>query len=270
MKVEGLPREDANRSMSSAIRAGDIEQVRAQLEAPDAAATIQGQYRRFGPMHEAIISPRAIEIIPILARGGLDINSYDSRGDTPLQWAINTSASKEVFEVLIKHGANVHVRDNDEKTLLFSAAQMGLVELCRTLIDAGIDVNAVAKDGWTALHMAALNERIEICRILVDGGASPSWRSEYASDDYLTPFQTAVQLAAVKSVIYFATECGEDFAQRTSDGRSMRELIGSKATALAALTEIEAQLALGGAAKSLSTPEAEGAASYESRGQGPL
>jgi ankyrin repeat protein len=239
VKIDGDPRDAKVRSLSDAIRSGDVDQVKVLVGEVDAAATIQGQYRRFGPLHEAVISPNACDIIAVLASAALDINCYDSSGQTPLQWALETGAGEPVIEALIANGANVHVRDNEEKTLLFSAAQAGRLEFCCALINAGVDVHAVEKAGWTALHMAALNRHISICRLLVEAGASSSFQPEFPADDYLTPFQTAVRFSAVNTAVYFIVECGESLDQSMVDGRVLRDAVASSVNGRSVLTAID-------------------------------
>ena len=84
------------------------------------------------------------------------------------------NGNKEIVEALIKHGANVDmVNDHDRSALMF-AAMDGYTEIVGCLLAANAKVDLQDTDGMTALLYAAASEDLhtDIVRLLVDAGAA--------------------------------------------------------------------------------------------------
>tara|TARA_B110001452_G_scaffold263181_1_gene264265 strand:+ start:340 stop:1260 length:921 start_codon:yes stop_codon:yes gene_type:complete len=86
------------------------------------------------------------------ARSTLDAG--DAYGCKPLLLAA-ACGSVETVLVLLKHGAKVDGRDNNDRTALIRCAYDGFVKVGLTLIEASADVNAFDKIGNTALISAS-------------------------------------------------------------------------------------------------------------------
>ena len=92
------------------------------------------------------------EIIELLLRHGADINEQDDHGLTPLHYAAIhcTDNDIEIVKILFKHGADPNVRANFSsrgKTPLHCAAQLpSREELIKIFIDNGADVNDYTYD----------------------------------------------------------------------------------------------------------------------------
>ena len=92
---------------------------------------------------------------------------------------------------LLQRGADVNVRDDDQRTPLHSAVLGGSVGLVGLLLESGADVNAADSEGYTALHFAAQEHVPELARILIarganvnaqdNDGASVLWRAVFSS-----------------------------------------------------------------------------------------
>jgi len=92
--------------------------------------------------------------------------------------ALEVSDDPKVVELLLRHGANVNLRDGLGQTTLHNVSKP---EIARLLIANGADVNAESRDGVTPLMHAIMNwdslkgpnqaPFVEIADLLVDSGA---------------------------------------------------------------------------------------------------
>ena len=79
--------------------------------------------------------------------------------------------SRETARMLLVHGADPNVRDEDQRTPLMRAARNSDAELVRVLLDAGADVHAVDAGGRSVLHHAATKANVANLRALQAAGA---------------------------------------------------------------------------------------------------
>lgn len=93
------------------------------------------------------------------------INCTDSRGRTPLTWAVEFGWS-DATRILLDYGADPHRAATTKwgsATLLHLAVagprsqflRAGFLEVIDLLLQMGVDVNARDHEGWTPLHIAA-------------------------------------------------------------------------------------------------------------------
>ena len=160
-------------------------------------------------LHETVCKLDAgIEEVERLLAQGIDPNSLDENGRTPLHEAVkrnydlfvelllvyganpsildlgNTSPlflaeSKDIAEMLLAHGADFNVRDPSGKTALHSLASshgLNAVGAVYQLLDRGSDPNALDNSGETPLFSAlkeegAMKEALETVTLLLEYGA---------------------------------------------------------------------------------------------------
>ena len=85
---------------------------------------------------------------------GAIIDATDIRNSTPLEWAV-LYENKRIVNYLIKHGANVNMKDNLNFTALIYAASIS-EDLVLELLELGADPNVKILDhSETALHISA-------------------------------------------------------------------------------------------------------------------
>ena len=101
----------------------------------------------------------------------LYLDKPDKMGMTALMWAAMTGHETEV-QVLLKHGADVTIRDNRGLTALHCAALCGHEAVVQVLLKHGADVNIKVKDGSTALHWGAASGNEAVVRLLLKEGAN--------------------------------------------------------------------------------------------------
>jgi ankyrin repeat protein len=96
------------------------------------------------------ISNNLIDIAKLLIENGADINAKNKNGITPLMVVHNI----EIAKLLIENGADVNAKDNNDVTSLMYTDD---IEIAKLLIENGADVNAKDKDGKTPLMYAVNN-----------------------------------------------------------------------------------------------------------------
>ncbi|MCX6773470.1 MAG: ankyrin repeat domain-containing protein, partial [Candidatus Micrarchaeota archaeon] len=81
-------------------------------------------------------------------------------------------------ERLLKAGANIEAKDNDNWTPLMIAAMNGHTQTCALLLEHNASIDAKENDGRTALIIAANNGRTQTCALLIGKGADVNAKAE--------------------------------------------------------------------------------------------
>lgn len=122
---------------------------------------------------------------------------------------------------LLAEGAEPDVRDEDERTPLFSAVLGNSVGVLALLLEAGADPNAQDKDGWSPLHFAAQEYATECARILVGRGGDPNLRD----NDGASVLWRAVQASRGRTeLVAILRQSGAKDDLANSQGETPREL----------------------------------------------
>ena len=124
------------------------------------------------------------------------VNSKDQDDDeknTPLHTA-SQKGHLEIVKILIRLGANVNAKNEEDWTPLNSAAESGEFEVMKYLIEHGAKVNTKNYDGDTPLHSAACNGDIGVVKCLIEHGAKIDMKNE--SGD--TPLNLPLNLENLK------------------------------------------------------------------------
>ena len=83
---------------------------------------------------------------------GADVNTKDSNGNTPLQYAVWEGRS-EMVSLLIKHGADVNV-ETGKSTPIHTSVLKGNYQITELLIGRDSKLNVINADGKTPLDLA--------------------------------------------------------------------------------------------------------------------
>lgn len=133
-------------------------------------------------IHEAA-KAADIETIKALLSNGIDVNSTDEEGKTPLHVAVERG-DRGVVELLLARGADVNAKDKREgpgyltgSTALHIAVSQGAEQLTRLLLAHKADVDAKDNNGAVPLHYAAFEGHESVARLLVDCGADVNARA---------------------------------------------------------------------------------------------
>jgi ankyrin repeat protein len=113
------------------------------------------------------------------------LNVISGKCEFPLLAALS-QGHIEVAELLLKHGANVHVRGAEGRTMLLTALSRlqnnhNLPIMVKFLLTHGADVNARDDSLTTSLHLAAQRVQLGTALILLEYGADPNAKSKYGS-----------------------------------------------------------------------------------------
>ncbi|XP_046565261.1 putative ankyrin repeat protein RF_0381 [Haliotis rubra] len=120
---------------------------------------------------------RGMEIVEyILTRNMVeDINTRTGTGKTPLMIAAS-EGNKEVFDLLVKKGANLTLLDEDDKNILHFASEGGNIETVQFILSQHIlSINSRGDNGQTAVMTAAKNGHRAVFHLLMENGANSSF-----------------------------------------------------------------------------------------------
>lgn len=204
------PTEQANKTLLSAIRAGDAAGVRAALDggadpnAKDAEGTpalmnaaLYGSASTIKMLLDKGAEPNARNTmeataliwgaadpakVKLLVARGADVNATSKLGRTPLLAAAGASRNSSSVKLLLEKGAKVEARDSispipvvpvggGKGTPLIEAARSGGFESVKLLVEAGADVKATTAHSATALSEAVMAGRADVVRYLLEHGA---------------------------------------------------------------------------------------------------
>jgi ankyrin repeat protein len=108
----------------------------------------------------------------------------------------------DILELLIDNGANIHLVDGENRSLLHIACDNGDLALVKYLIDKGVSLKIQDKNGWTPLHIACgPADDYELVHYLIQNGANP-WACDVNQH---TPLDLASQFQAKKVEFYLKT-----------------------------------------------------------------
>ena len=121
------------------------------------------------PLHSAAYYGD-IEMVRVLLDYGLDVNSRNIRGWTPLYYAPNSHPNDPgAVRLLLDRGADPNLGTEDGDTPLREASRYGRVEMARLLIEHGASVEVKGRDGKTALDLAS-KQHDEMVKLLSEHG----------------------------------------------------------------------------------------------------
>jgi hypothetical protein len=102
----------------------------------------------------------------LIARG-LDMDSRDECGQTPLTRAVENGHA-QLVEMLLAKEADVNTRNHIAETPLLLAIRLGHTKVAELLLARDdIDVNCVGRDGRSALYIAASKSHVAIVELLL-------------------------------------------------------------------------------------------------------
>ncbi|KAG7385901.1 Ankyrin repeat domain-containing protein 44 [Phytophthora pseudosyringae] len=181
----GIKNEATNTLLYHAVAKQDVASVNVLF---DHGADVNGfKAEGFPPLRAAVVRNNAALIKLLLARGA-DLNHRytivtGNRKET--KTVLFETATSLTYELLLKSGADVHVKNSWHETPLHFQAYNWNSRLVRALVSSGADVNAVNKKSTTPLDNAIFRkpsqrksddeEFLEVCRILLRNKAVVPW-----------------------------------------------------------------------------------------------
>uniref|UniRef100_A0A6P7GX78 Uncharacterized protein LOC114344022 n=1 Tax=Diabrotica virgifera virgifera TaxID=50390 RepID=A0A6P7GX78_DIAVI len=158
-----------------------------------------------------------LSILKYLVRQeSIRINTRNFMGQTPLYIAAKHGFI-EAASILVKHGANVNLPDNEDVTPLHRA--VSVPKLAHLLLTNGANVNAIDYSEDTPLHDAIADKCVETVYMLLYYGAD----ANRVGGNGLVPFMRAI-IAENSEIQDALFEYVSDFHSKTKDGYSILTL----------------------------------------------
>ena len=134
-----------------------------------------------------------------LIKEGVDLNTKDDSGNTPLHWASSVSMA----ELLLKNGADIHSRNNMGGTPLHTASSWGRSNIVSFFIAQGADIHAKDEFGGDMpIHYAAKGGDIATIRVLIKAGSNINEKNNSGS----TPIFNAIANNSVEAVEFLINQ----------------------------------------------------------------
>ncbi|KAI8903882.1 ankyrin repeat-containing domain protein [Gorgonomyces haynaldii] len=155
---------------------------------------------------------------------GANVNGNPHSSETPLFKSTKTKGcgvfQKDVFDLLMKKGADLYVGDASKESALNMAAASHVPEAVEELIERDPKiVQWSCREGYFgALHAAAKNGRVKACQLLLEHGADVNVRD----DKGRTPLMDSAQFYTLDA-LEFLIESGADLQIGDNDGWSVME-----------------------------------------------
>ena len=105
--------------------------------------------RRFSASRRAIS-----DVVALLLKSGAEVDPRDNENQTPLLCALEGSGDGAVPQLLLEHGASFNVRDKNDQTPLHLASHRACSDVVALLLKLGADVDALDNDRITPLLCA--------------------------------------------------------------------------------------------------------------------
>lgn len=177
-----------------AVKKGNINEISRLLKRNPENITAKDKQYGATLLHHAAYAGHK-ELVRLFVKKGIDVNSKDNDGYTPMVWAVY-GKSTEVMDELLAHGAMLTPPIRINRTILHLAAANGTPRILKYLIGKGIDVNIKSDYGNTPLFWAVRARRAGNVKVLLDHGADCSIMNHQAQD----PLTLAVSLNATNIV----------------------------------------------------------------------
>ena len=166
------------------------------------------------PLHLA--SRRGLsDVVALLLRSGAHVDPRDNDNKTPLLCALEDSRDGTVPQLLLEHGASVSVRGNSKngQTPLHLASRHNLSDVVALLLKLGADVDALDNDRIIPLLCALkFSYHGNAAQVLLEHGASVHLRDKNGQ----TPLHLALQRHP-SDVVTLLSKLGSDVDARDND-----------------------------------------------------
>ena len=119
------------------------------------------------------------EIVQRFVKAGADVNTHGQDGDIYPLWLAVSGSHVDVVEYLLEHRALTNVQDESLGTPLYVAAETGCTSIAGQLLKHGSNVNIVGGLHRRPINAAAYNGHTEIIGSLLQGGTENDPDEEY-------------------------------------------------------------------------------------------
>ncbi len=128
-----------------------------------------------------------IEVMRWLIRNGAEVDSKTNQNVTPIMFAV-TNNKTEAVKTLLEYKPDVNILTTESETPLLAAAKNGNLEIAEALIRDSADINFTDIHGATPLHYASIYGYFDLTDMLLYYDAL----IDIKSDDGTTPLMAAI------------------------------------------------------------------------------
>ena len=118
-------------------------------------------------VHSIVYSNDVKRLEAILNQFKLDINHQTHEGITPILLAV-LLGDFEMFDSLLRHGADFNISDKDGNMPIHVACQLGYKHIVYKLVESGANLSSKTNKGNYPLALAVNGDHIEIVKYLYD------------------------------------------------------------------------------------------------------
>ena len=187
------------------------------------------------------VAERRTPLVELAIWAGADPNYRDEDGRSALAVAVELGDSG-IVPLLLDAGADPDAHTSDGEPVAALAVRSGETEILKILLDAGADPNAKDESGIAVLVLAVIQGDAEIVRMLLEAGADPNTLAE----EGLSVLAIAVDRGGTE-VVRMLLDAGADpngpgiaeLAKRSGNADILRLLEAGALTAEALLTLAE-------------------------------
>jgi len=158
-----------------------------------------------------------IDMVRRWLQRGMDVNSFDAKGDPILLIAVRHGSNKVVADLLTIQQIKVDALNRVGETPLMIAALRGDLANARRLVELGAQVN---RPGWTPLHYAATGGHVAMTRWLLEESAY----IDAESPNGTTPLMMAARQAR-QSIVELLIAEGADPTARNEAGFTVTDYL---------------------------------------------
>jgi len=127
---------------------------------------------------------------------GENINILNQKHQTPLHLATMRGKKMDLFEYLIERGANLLAEDQNKKTPLHYAAELGTSKVVQYLVERNANVNAEDQNKKTPLHYSIEQQSDNIKQYIFD--AEENFVTREVNEDGISTFEVAIRNGALE------------------------------------------------------------------------
>jgi ankyrin repeat protein len=129
------------------------------------------------------------DVVELLIKRGANLELRVEDNETALLYTSHYMHTGTISEILINNGANLNAKNDSGDTSLIMSCRHGYKKTALLLIEKGADVNLYNKYGETALICAARNKDLEIVELLI---------SKIGNEELVKQIDRAIDEAAKK------------------------------------------------------------------------
>jgi len=166
------------KNISKAFEEGDLGAIKRHIDLGE-NPQITDKFKN-NALHMSAHYPSSLELVDLFIEKGVPLEAKNNFGFTPLQSAV-AEGKYTLVEKLIEQGADIHVKDNNNRSLLHSLGNFKenaeVEDVLNILLRGGLNINDIDNEGNTPLHQASITNKQFLINLLISKAADPMIRN---------------------------------------------------------------------------------------------